>query len=378
MTNEIVERFTDAIQAVGIDAALQLPCDRVAPLLESLTGMLPYFTLTREEDGVGITAGIALADAKPLMVVQSSGIGNMVNALMSLTKFYQLPLPVLVSHRGIYKEGIAAQVPMGANLERVLAAMGVDHQSYSELTDVADLSQDLEQLFQEKRLKCYLLSPKLFEGIPKGQLTPSKTFGISQAPGTAEEQHLVEKTVDLRTRFDIFEALKEFLHDKAVICNMGFPSRELYSILDQSSNFYMQGSLGLVSSIGLGAALFTKKEVVVLDGDGSLLMNPNAMLSIGALQPKNLTIICVDNGAYGSTGNQPTFTAQGFKLDELARASGIRRTLVTSNPDDSSKLPGPGPRFIRLLARPGNAQVGIIKLSHIENKIRFMNWLQSE
>ena len=72
--------------------------------------------LLREEDGVGVCAGAYLAGRKPAMFIQSSGLGNMLNALLSLSRTYELPLPVIASWRGVYQETIPAQVPFNAAL----------------------------------------------------------------------------------------------------------------------------------------------------------------------------------------------------------------------------------------------------------------------
>ena len=108
------------------------------------------------------------------------------------------------------------------------------------------------------------------------------------------------------TRYDIIKIIAPYLEGKVVVSNLGWPSKELYAIKHQPSNFYMLGSMGMATPIGLGIALTSKKEVVVIDGDGSLLMNPGTLATAASLAPKNLTILAIDNGAYGSTGNQPT------------------------------------------------------------------------
>ena len=92
-------------------------------------------------------------------------------------------------------------------------------------------------------------------------------------------------------RFDLLEKLQESLKDKLVICNIGLPSQELYQINDQPNYFYMLGSMGLSSSIGLGLALSQNKEVVSIDGDGSVLMNMNTLATIGNRAPNNLSLI---------------------------------------------------------------------------------------
>ena len=97
--------------------------------------------------------------------------------------------------------------------------------------------------------------------------------------------------------------------DGPLISANGYISRNLYGIKDLNSNFYMIGSMGLASSIGLGVALKNKKKkIFVLDGDGNILMNLGSLTTIGTLKPQNLVHIVLDNGIHESTGNQPTHT----------------------------------------------------------------------
>jgi thiamine pyrophosphate-dependent acetolactate synthase large subunit-like protein len=87
----------------------------------------------------------------------------------------------------------------------------------------------------------------------------------------------------------------------------------------------MIGSMGLASSIGLGLALARpERRVLVLDGDGNVLMNPGALASIAAAAPPNLLHLCFDNGAHASTGGQRTISDR-VHLEELARAAGYRQ-----------------------------------------------------
>jgi sulfopyruvate decarboxylase subunit beta len=177
------------------------------------------------------------------------------------------------------------------------------------------------------------------------------------------------------TRFDILQTIAPFLEDKLVICNIGIPSRELYQIKHQPSNFYMLGSLGLASSIGLGVSLFTKRPVVVIDGDGSLLANLGSMATIAQAAPRNLSILAIDNGAHGSTGNQLTATSACVDLSLTMRGLGINNVFRGSKREEiESILPklGDGPNFIHIIARAGNAQVPTIPLTPNEIKRDFM------
>ena len=363
-----IDSVLEAVKESEVGVILHLPCGKIAPLLNVLVENSFNIPLTREEEGVGIAAGVTLAGAKALMVIQNTGLGNMVNALMSLTKFYDLPLPIFVSHRGIYNENISAQIPFGTHLEDMLGTMEIDYITISEPEGLKNISELLLETYKKNIIRCFLFSPKVWEDLPRSPPKP-------HLRASAISNHIYEDIKNPKKRIEVIEDINWFLKDKAVICNMGYPSRELYNVFDQSSNFYMLGSLGLASSIGLGVSLYSKKEVVVIDGDGSLLMNPNALITAGCQQPKNLTILCLDNGTYASTGDQPTSSGCGFALEDLAKASGIDNILVTDNPDSIKRLEGEGPRFIKLVVKPGNAQVGLVDLSPQKIKERFQSWL---
>ena len=93
---------------------------------------------------MGICAGAALSGRRPAMFVQSSGIGNMINALLSLTQFYELPLAIFVSQRGIYKEKIEAQFPMGQRLPAILAGAGIAYSEINSSDDISKVDQKLQ------------------------------------------------------------------------------------------------------------------------------------------------------------------------------------------------------------------------------------------
>lgn len=107
-----------------------------------------------------------------------------------------------------------------------------------------------------------------------------------------------------------------------IVANLGFPSRELFMVSDKPENFYMTGSMGMASSIGLGLALSQQKRVYVIDGDGSVLMNLGSLATIAHRSPANLCLIIIDNRVYSSTGGQQTCTAGRTSLAAVARGCG--------------------------------------------------------
>jgi sulfopyruvate decarboxylase subunit beta len=126
-------------------------------------------------------------------------------------------------------------------------------------------------------------------------------------------------------RADCIEMLYPELEDKLVVTIMGACAQELYDLGDRDNFFYLQHAMGLASSIGLGLALHCPEErVVVLDGDGSVLMNMGALATSARYRPKNLLHIVFDNGSLLSTGGFESHTTKGITdLAEIARGAGI-------------------------------------------------------
>jgi thiamine pyrophosphate-dependent acetolactate synthase large subunit-like protein len=131
------------------------------------------------------------------------------------------------------------------------------------------------------------------------------------------------------TRLDATRRLAAALGNDLVIASLGHPAYDLFAAGDRDTYFYTWGSMGLASSIGLGLSMAQPdRRVVVLDGDGSLLMNLGSLATIGWVRPANLVVIVWDNGLYGTTGGQDTATAHGADLDAAARAMGISATAT--------------------------------------------------
>ena len=173
-------------------------------------------------------------------------------------------------------------------------------------------------------------------------------------------------------RIEAINIIAAKLTDQLVICNIGFPSRELFYVKDASTHFYMLGSMGMASSIGLGLAMSQKRKVIVFEGDGSILMNLGSLVTIYNQAPENLVLIVLDNECYGSTGNQCTYSVT-TDLKKVADAIGFRETYFFSNDIDlKAILDAEGPVFVHLKVKPGNADVPVIPLEPEEIKNRFM------
>jgi sulfopyruvate decarboxylase subunit beta len=177
-------------------------------------------------------------------------------------------------------------------------------------------------------------------------------------------------------RFELIRSLQNVLQDLLVICNIGLPSQELYKINDQPNYFYMLGSMGLASSIGLGLSLSVDRNVISIDGDGSVLMNMNTLATIGNRAPTNYTLLIIDNGSYGSTGDQKTFTNEKTSLKNVAIGAGCEKVIECSGEETLKNLnkainDKDNSYVIISKIKPGNVPIKPIPLNPITIRDRF-------
>ncbi len=133
----VSERLLAALKANGADFFVAVPCKLLSEIISLLErdSEVTYIAPNREEEGVGLCAGAYLAGKTPVILMQNSGLGNSLNALCALTGFYQLPLLMLMSHRGAPGEEIGAQVPMGMASRPLLEACQIPAFSFSRGAD---------------------------------------------------------------------------------------------------------------------------------------------------------------------------------------------------------------------------------------------------
>ena len=182
-------------------------------------------------------------------------------------------------------------------------------------------------------------------------------------------------------RSEILKEIAPILKDQLIVCNIGIPSQELHSIMDQSSNFYMLGTMGLASSIGLGVALAQDKTVISIDGDGSVLTNLGTLPTIGNNCPDNFILMIIDNGSYGSTGDQPTYTGRKTDLAGMARAAGCDNVVEVQDVDTGEALQAAidskkGTVMV-VKCDSGNAKMPVITMDPVIIKDRFMKAIAS-
>jgi sulfopyruvate decarboxylase subunit beta len=133
-------------------------------------------------------------------------------------------------------------------------------------------------------------------------------------------------------RIDCLSAIYNDLVDCAVVTIMGAVAVELYSLGHRPNFFYLEHAMGLASSVGLGIALAQpERTVVVIDGDGSVLMNLGGLTTLARYAPPNLTHLVFDNESLLSVGGFPTATSTGTDLAAVARGAGIAEASTVTD-----------------------------------------------
>ena len=170
------------------------------------------------------------------------------------------------------------------------------------------------------------------------------------------------------------------MSNQPIISANGFISRDLFEVCDRNSNFYMIGSMGLSSSIGLGLALKNpKKKFFVFDGDGNILMNLGSLVTIASIKPKNLIHIIFDNSSHESTGGQPTISKK-IQIDSLAKTLKYKTYRINTKKElemilgKIKKIKGP----ILILIKISKSKITSkrVNVNAVEIKQRFMKSLK--
>jgi phosphonopyruvate decarboxylase len=146
--------------------------------------------------------------------------------------------------------------------------------------------------------------------------------------------------------------------DRLIVTGLGSAANDIAYITDFAARaFTMDGVMGAAASVGLGLALAQpSREVLVVTGDGELLMNIGTLATIAVQNPQNLRIIVVDNGLYGLTGGQSTATSTVADLEVIAKGAGIGRTLTVRSEDDFTAARA-------LIAAPGDTAFVLVKVA---------------
>ena len=343
------------LEAQGYDFFSGVPCSMIESLIATLEThpRLPYVPAVREDVAVGLAAGAWLAGRRPMVLMQNSGLGTSMNALVSLSLMYRLPALLLVTWRGHAGKDAPEHLLMGEISPSLLQMIRIPHRILSAKTiadDVAWGRAESERLSQPVAL---LLPPGVLD--PGSHAPGARALDAAPiVPRASLDQPIPSPRI---SRFEALSAAVAPLRAEPVVHANGYICRESFAVKDRLENFYMIGSMGMASAIGLGVALSVPdRPAVVFDGDGNLLMSLGILPMIGGGpvmgrgRPANLVHVVFDNALYGSTGNQAS-PSRAVGLHHIARAAGYERATAVAGADEiraavATALAGGGPSFI--------------------------------
>jgi phosphonopyruvate decarboxylase len=308
------QQFGNELKKLGYDFYSGVPCSFLKYLINYAINECDYVMAANEGDAVAIASGAYLGGKKSVVLMQNSGLTNATSPLTSLNYTFQLPVLGFVSLRG--EEGLGDEPQhelMGQITEKMLKLMKVKW---------AYLSDDFEEV--KKQLK------KADRFIAK-----KETFFFVVKKGTFDEVKLKEQQLktlqnktksktttqaELPTRRETLKVLTDLSDkDTILLATTGKTGRELFEVADKANHLYMVGSMGCISSLGLGLALSQPhKKIVVIDGDGSAIMRMGSFTTNAYYQPTNLLHVLLDNNTHDSTGGQATVSHNIDFVDQAA------------------------------------------------------------
>lgn len=381
------DTFIQQCEAYNFTFCSGTPCSYLAPLINKAVDApgIEYIPAVNEGDAVALACGASIAGRRPLVMFQNSGLGNAVNALTSLVHPYRFPMLIVISLRG--EPGSNKIEPqhelMGESTVPLLECLGL-RWAY-----LPEKEEAIAPLFKEIDAHCTASDRPFVLIMRHGTVAPytlaEKTSPPRKAPAKPQTVHITPNPSWQRPGRT--ETLKTFLRNKQsediVISTTGKSSRELYTLEDSADHFYMVGSMGCATPLGLGLALnLPSHRVIVLDGDGALLMRMGNLATAGVFAPPNFLHIVLDNEAHDSTGGQPTFSGE-IDFATMARACGYAEA---HDIDSLERLEAvlqqsphvTGPVFIRMRIQKGSpAGLGRPKIAPWEMKERLMQHIET-
>ena len=311
--------FGDILIKAGFNFFAGVPCSYQTNLINYAINNSSFIMSSNEGDAIASCSGAYYAGKNPIVLMQNSGLGNAVSPLTSLNGNYGIPLLGFISLRGEKGEKDEPQ-------HKLMGKITLD------LLDLMEIDWEFLNKDQEEAEKQVLIAK---ENISKG-----KSFFFIIRKNSFSELNLVKKSNDSSSEITRGMAIKAIANygdeNTVLVATTGKTGRELFQLSESPNNFYMTGSMGCLSSFSFGIALNSKKNVIAIDGDGSLIMRLGNLSTIGFYSPSNLLHILLDNSSHDSTGGQFT-TGSKTNFIELAKNTNYKKCLKVDSIKDLDK-----------------------------------------
>jgi len=370
------EYFFNQLKENGINFFTGIPDSLLKDFCAYLTDIVSeenHIIAANEGSAAGLACGYHLAtNGIPLIYLQNSGLGNIVNPLLSLAdkKVYSIPLLLLIGWRG--EPGVKDEpqhISQGELTLLLLEAMRIPYSLME--TKEENISGQLKSIFD------YLHN----ENSPFALVVRKDTFENYKLKNILKDESLLSR------EDAVIAAAKQIKDDGVIVSTTGMISRELYEYRehdnpDHTRDFLTVGSMGHASVIALGIALNKPdKKVYCFDGDGAMLMHLGGLTTIGSRKPSNYAHIIFNNSAHDSVGGQPT-AAGKIDIQSMAKSFGYVYSSKTNSIEginsffSTIKNINSGPVLLEILVKKSaRKDLGRPKISPIENKKLFMEFL---
>jgi len=312
-------KFYSVLDKNNIDQYVGVP-DSVLKNFLSIIPKKKNFVSNNEGSAVAFGIGYHLSTKKiPLIYLQNSGLGNAINPLISIAhkKVYSIPLVMLIGWRG----------SPNSSDEPQHQAQGEVTKSFLKLLGIKFIVMKADKDFL--RIKNLIKYAKN-NNKPVAILVENGKFNkLNNRKNIDKNNSNIKRIIFLEI------LLKNIKKNSKIISTTGYTSRELHQIridknLTNGSDFYMVGGMGHASNVALGFSKFSKNNVIVLDGDGSLLMHLGSMVNCGALAKNNYKYILLNNSSHESVGSQKTLIDK-TNLKFLSKGLGFQNYIEIKN-----------------------------------------------
>jgi phosphonopyruvate decarboxylase len=359
-----------------------VPCSFLKPLINCViqNPNIDYIAASSEGEAVGIAAGAYLTGRKSVVMCQNSGLGNMINPLTSLNFPFRIPILLIVTHRGEPQLNDEPQHElMGQITGELLETLYIQWDFFPKAPGKIDTVLERAENEMIKTGLPFALIMK------KGSVDKTDLFydyANDKQSLAVPEGEFRSKSTNRMSRVESIKIIREaFNDDDAIIATTGKIGRELFTISDTSNQLYIVGSMGCAAGIGFGIQhVNPKQRVVVLDGDGAVLMKMGTLATIGSSRPARFIHIILDNEAYESTGGQRSVSPT-VDFCRIAAACGYKKCYRADTHHDltsaiNAVTENSGPSLIHVkVSSSSNSSLGRPTLKPFQVKERFMRFL---